>query len=457
MAGISFELRRTLKKGTITAIFKAFGYSLALSSGPYIITILSLIVSSLFYYKTIGDKTPITAFQVSVTYLMAFSLIYSGFGQLVFTRYIADRIFERQYYRLMPNLLGLLTIFMTSAFLISLPLSVYFFAKEAGYVYSLIFSLTFTVLVGLWLVNIVLIGLKRYRFVLLSFAIAYLGFFFLGHVLSIHGLKGLMFSFFLSQSLLFLMLLSYYIYNNLSDKIVEFDFLNKNRIFPSLIFAGFFYNLAIWVDKFVFWFNKETSIQALGPLRYSIVYDIPMFLAYLAIAPGMAALFIKIEVEFSYWYQRYYDAIINGLSLRKIYNYGDELIESARSALFEIARVQGIFNIFLILLEEPLFSLFNLPLVYIPLFHVLLFGTYFQLLLMSVIAMLFYFDRRKEALTTVFAFFAFNLLLSQITIILGPYYYGYGFVLSTFISFLIAIIFLRRFLHGIHYYTFMFV
>ncbi|MFN3947868.1 MAG: exopolysaccharide Pel transporter PelG, partial [Aquificaceae bacterium] len=144
MAGISFELRRTLKKGTITAIFKAFGYSLALSSGPYIITILSLIVSSLFYYKATGDKTSITIFQMSVTYLMAFSLIYSGFGQLVFTRYVADRIFERQYYRLMPNLFGLLIIFMTSAFFISFPLSVYFFVKEAGYFYSFIFSLTFT-------------------------------------------------------------------------------------------------------------------------------------------------------------------------------------------------------------------------------------------------------------------------------------------------------------------------
>lgn len=457
MAGISFELRRTLKKGTITAIVEAFGYSLALSSGPYIITILSLIVSSLLYYKAIGDKNLITAFQVSVTYLIAFSLIYSGFGQLVFTRYIADRIFERQYYRLMPNLLGLLSIFMTSAFVISLPLSVYFFAKEASYFYSLIFSLTFTVLVGLWLVNIVLVGLKRYKFILLSFAIVYLVFFLSGYVLSIYGLEGLMLSFFLSQALLFFLLLSYYIYNTLSERMVEFDFLNKKRIFPSLIFVGFFYNLAIWTDKFVFWFNKETSIQVFGPLKYSIVYDIPIFLAYLAIAPGMATLFTKIEVEFSQWHQKYYDAIINGLSLRKIYNYGDELIESARSALFEIARVQGIFNIVVILFEEPLFTIFNIPLIYIPLFHVLLFGTYFQLLLMSVIAMLFYFDRRKETLVTVFVFFVFNLLLSQISIILGPYYYGYGFVLSAFISFLIALIFLRRFLHDIHYYTFVFV
>ncbi|RMH00668.1 MAG: hypothetical protein D6699_07460 [Aquificota bacterium] len=211
MAGISFELRRVLRKGTITAIVEAFGYSLALSSGPYIITILSLIVSSLLYYRYSGDALSITRFQVSVTYLIALSLIYSGFGQLVFTRYVADRIFEREYYRLMPNLLGLLTIFMASAFLISLPLSIYFFAREAGYSYALIFSLTFTVLVGLWLVNIVLVGLKRYKFILLSFALAYLTFFLIGYVLSSFGLNGLMVAFFLSQSLLFLMLLAYFI------------------------------------------------------------------------------------------------------------------------------------------------------------------------------------------------------------------------------------------------------
>lgn len=455
MAGISFELRKVLKEETLTSLFKAFGYSVALSSGPYIISILSLIALNLLSHDIIKNRSILIQFQVSITYLIAFSLIYTGFSQLFFTRYIADRLFERDYLRVLPNFLGITILNMVPAFFLSLIFSIIFLSKDAGYFFSFIFSLTFTVLTGLWMVNIILTSLKSYKFILFSFFSGYSIFLISAYFLSGFGLNGLIFSFFMGQATLFLLLLFYFIYSNYSESLIEFDFFNRKKIYISLIFTGFFYNLAIWVDKFVFWFNDLTGTSVLGPLRYSIVYDIPIFLAYLAIAPGMAIFFLKLEGEFALYYERYYDAVRNGLTLEKIYTYGDQLISSARAVILDTIRIQGIFNIIVVMFDEFLFSVFKIPLIYLPLFHILLLGTYLQLILLTLFAIFFYFDRRKESLILSLSFAILNFLFSVITIILGPYFYGYGFTLSIFLTVIISVLLLRKFLDGIHYYTFM--
>ncbi|MCX7760280.1 MAG: exopolysaccharide Pel transporter PelG [Hydrogenothermaceae bacterium] len=456
MAGISFELRKVLREKTISAIFKAFGYSFALSSGPYVITILSLVISYFLSYGVIKQKIVLTQFQVSITYLIAFSLIYTGFSQLFFTRYVADRFFERDYFRILPNFIGILILNMAPAFLISLLFSFIFLNRYTGIFYTLFFSLTFTILVGIWIVNIILTGLKSYKYILFSFFVSYLIFVIISYFMASFGLNGLMFSFFLGQSVLFLLLLFYFVYHNYSEKLIEFDFLKKDRIFISLIFTGFFYNLAIWTDKFVFWFNESTSTSVIGPMiRYSIVYDIPIFLAYLAISPGMAVFFLKLEAEFASYYERYYDAVRQGLTLQKIYQYGDEMIEAARTTILDTIRIQGIFNIVIIIFDRFLFEMFKIPLIYLPLFHIMLLGTYLQLILLSLFALFFYFDRRKESLILSITLFSFNLLFSVISIILGPYFYGYGFTLSIFFTVIISLVMLRRFLYEIHYHTFM--
>ena len=64
-------------------------------------------------------------------------------------------------------------------------------------------------------------------------------------------------------------------------------------LFWSLVWVGFFYNFGLWLDKFMFWFYLPTSQPIIGPLRASLIYDIPVFLAYLSIIPGMAVFLVK--------------------------------------------------------------------------------------------------------------------------------------------------------------------
>jgi Predicted membrane protein len=242
------------------------------------------------------------------------------------------------------------------------------------------------------------------------------------------------------------LLLGYFIKTHYSDKIISFDFFDRHKIYISLIFSGFFYNLGIWIDKFIFWFYPDTSIQILGPIRASIVYDIPMFLAYIAIAPGMAVFFLKLETEFADYYDRYYRAVREGATLNKIYQFGDDMILSARSVIFDTLRIQGIAFLFFLIFDTLLFKIFKLSLLYIPLFHVLMVGTYLQLIFMTLLAILNYFDRRREVLYLSILFAVSNAVFTYASILLGPYFYGYGYVFSLFISDLLAIILLRRFL-----------
>jgi uncharacterized membrane protein len=84
-------------------------------------------------------------------------------------------------------------------------------------------------------------------------------------------------------------------------------------------------------------------------------------------------------------------------------------------------------------------------------------GTYLQLIFMTLLAILNYFDRRREVLYLSIFFAVSNAAFTYTSILLGPYFYGYGYVISLFISDLLAIILIRRFLDEVHYQTFMLV
>jgi polysaccharide biosynthesis protein PelG len=50
--------------------------------------------------------------------------------------------------------------------------------------------------------------------------------------------------------------------------------------------------VGLWIDKVFFWYSESTGHQVIGPLHASVVYDFPIFLAYLSIIPGMAVFLV---------------------------------------------------------------------------------------------------------------------------------------------------------------------
>jgi len=75
--------------------------------------VLSILCVMLIGVLSIGRVVPqtlVVQYLVSVTYLMAASLVVTGPLQLLFTRFISDRLFEKRQKVVLPNLFGALMI-----------------------------------------------------------------------------------------------------------------------------------------------------------------------------------------------------------------------------------------------------------------------------------------------------------------------------------------------------------
>ncbi|MBK3332333.1 exopolysaccharide Pel transporter PelG [Persephonella atlantica] len=455
MAGIGFELRKIIQRGDILSVLKAYGYSAVISSGPWIISIVSIIVSGYVSYPYVRNKSDVVSFQVSVTYLLALSLIFTGFFQLYFSRFISDRLFEKNYPAVLPNIMGMLVVVLISGFFFISP--AFFLFKDAGAFYSTVFVFSFLVLCGIWILNVVLTSLKQYKFIVFAFFSSYfftvLSVFFLSYVGS--GIGGLLLSFFAGQVLLFFQLLGLIIYSFPSNRLVSFDFVKKENVYFSLVFAGFFYNLGIWIDKFIFWFHPDTGEKVFSVLRNSILYDLPIFLAYLAIVPGMAVFLLRLETEFAQKYDSYYRAVREGGTLESILKKYSDMATTARISLLEVFRIQSVVVLVIFLLSDFIFNLFKFPVFYIPIFHIDLVGTGLQLFFMSILAIMYYLDKRKNALLLSLLFALLNGLFSFVSVELGIMFFGYGFALSLLVVSLIGLWMLSRDFERLNYETFM--
>ncbi|MEI8633495.1 exopolysaccharide Pel transporter PelG [Vibrio sp. PP-XX7] len=78
MAGIGFEIRKILKKDSLLSLFEAYGYAGIIGSGPWLLSILALMSIGFISLGVVLPKVLIVQFLISVTYMMAGSLILTG-------------------------------------------------------------------------------------------------------------------------------------------------------------------------------------------------------------------------------------------------------------------------------------------------------------------------------------------------------------------------------------------
>ncbi len=118
MAGIGFELRRMLKKESLSGKLQGYAFSAIIGSGPWVLSIIAILAIGMLNTRGGATAAFVSDFQVSITYLMASSLVATSVLQLMFTRFVADRLFEHRDALVLPNLLGalLLTVGVTGLF-----------------------------------------------------------------------------------------------------------------------------------------------------------------------------------------------------------------------------------------------------------------------------------------------------------------------------------------------------
>ncbi|HEU0196752.1 MAG TPA: exopolysaccharide Pel transporter PelG [Nevskiaceae bacterium] len=456
MAGVGVELRKLLRTQTYTGLLRSYGYAGIISSGPWVLSIFTIMVLGLGV-NLVGHVSThgVDAFLVSVTYLVAVSLIVSGLVQLVYTRFVADRLFAGQRGAVLPNLVGLLLggnlVSGVSGAIVILTLF-----GGTPVLYRLEMFTSYVVLCNIWLLTVFLAGMKDYMAVVWCFVAGYGTVLVGGLLLRGYGLVGLPGAFTVGQAVLLFAMLWLVLRDYESDRLVAFDLLRRGLSYPSLIFTGFFYNFGIWIDKFMFWYNPHTSIPVIGPLRASPIYDFPIFLAYLAIVPGMAVFLVRMETDFAERYDRYYDALRDGDTLKHMETFRSDMVDTARQGIYEIFKIQGITTAILLLLAPTLMRLLGFSQLYVPLFDIDLVGVGLQVLLLAILNTLFYLNKLMIALALCATFAIGNLLLTSLSQWLGVAFYGYGFTISLGVASLLGLALLSRQFERLTYFTFMF-
>jgi len=460
MAGIGFELRELLRRDSLWGLVRAYAYAGLISSGPWVLSILGVMGIGMLSVGPVA-AVEVRQFLVSVTYLMAGSLILTGALQLTFTRFIADRLFDKEERSVLPNLLGALTLAIGAAgvlgslVFVPLPEAMAWAHLGGSVVYRVLLVVTLATLSGCWITVVLLSGLKEYRRVMGSFLAGYFVSFVAALTLRPFGLSGLLAGFLTGQILLLFLMLALVVARYPSDRLVSFEFLDRRRAYLSLSVTGLLYNVGIWIDKLIFWFTPSTSEPVLGPLRASIIYDLPIFLAYLSILPGMAVFLVRVETDFAEEYHAFFDAVRGGETLGEIRRRRDRLTLAVRRGVSEILKIQGITVLVLLLAGPRLLDYVGISRLHLQLFSIDLVGVAMQVLMLAVFNVLFYLDERRAVLSLAALFVATNVALTIASQVAGPAFYGYGFALSTAVTSIAGLLVTSRKLDRLEMNTFM--
>mgnify|MGYP003394665963 FL=1 len=205
----------------------------------------------------------------------------------------------------------------------------------------------------------------------------------------------------------------------------------------------------------MFWYNPDTGDQIVGLLNNSVIYDLPVFLAYLSIIPGMAVFLVRIETDFVDFYVKFYDAVREGGSLDYLNEIRDEMVFAIRQGIFEIIKIQGITVLIVFIAGPTLLRWIGISELHLPLLYVQVVGASLQVVLLGLLNVFFYLDKRAIVMILTLLFVVLNVALTALSFYLGPAFYGYGYAVSLLICVLIAMQWLEHRLSRLEYETFM--
>ncbi|MFA6915107.1 MAG: exopolysaccharide Pel transporter PelG [Parachlamydiales bacterium] len=452
MAGIGFVLRKLMKKRELSTVALAYFHATLASCGPWLFTVAALgsfflIFKDWTYIKAVED------FRAVILYNFSFSLVISGPIVATSTRYLADLIYLKR----LEDAPGLLLGSLIMLFAVSFPIVAifYLFYVKISIWLALNAIANFMIVTGIWLLSVYISAVKYYKSVTFSFLagmiIAVIAAISLGSYFSSSGmLAG--FNVGLGFILAILCALVFAEYPKKSQNL--FKYLKYFKKYWELPLSGLFYNLAIWVDKWIMWFAPEAETLNNGLIMYPD-YDTAMFGAYLTIIPGLAMFLLSLETAFFEKYVMYFRSIQEHKNLRQIRSNFDGIIDTVINIGKNIFLLQICICVATLFSAPYLFNLVGLSYAKLGIFRFGVLGATFQIFFIFFSILLSYFDYRKGVLFITFMFFFTNACFTLVTLTMGFPYYGLGYFASTLVSFLLASFVFERHLQNLPYHTFL--
>ena len=431
MAGIGFVLRRLADRDDLAGSLAAWGTAAAITSGPWLMTIAAILLVEHWGVVHVQPWEH-ERFRIVLSYNFCFSLVLTAPVALLATRMAADDIFLRRPEGLSAGFINALTAALAVQ---ALPvLLVWGVLTDLPPQVRVMAIANYATLVGIWVLLAYLSVLRDFGLILLSFMIglgvaAGLGAW-IGASLGAAGLIG---SFTLGLAVLLTL--------GATRLLVEFPFTPRSWtetqeiLQPYFLLApiGLLTAAAPWVDKWVFWVSPWAEISSPG-LPNLPIYDSAMFLACLAIVPGIALFFVSMETEIFTAWRRFFDRLRGGASLADLEEMRMGLSGTVARAGSVLLLLQALVAAGAILGGPLLVEAGLLSPVQQPIFRFGVLGAPFHTLFLAAMIVLAYLDARRAQLIAAGGFFLINGLLAAALRPLGTEWLGYSYFLAAMLG-----------------------
>jgi uncharacterized membrane protein len=452
MAGIGFEIRKLMDEQTFTSDFKAYFFAGVVSSGPWVVSIISSFFLWFFSASFFGIEV-LKLFRVVIVYTYAYSLILTGLIQFALNRFLSDKLYLKQRNVFLPTYISIMLFTMIFQGFIAV---IFYGLNQVDFYFKITGVVLFIAVSCIWQTMIFLTASKDY--------VSIVGAFFWGNIAGIFlavilgprsGFNGYLLGYTIGQVATFFFLVHRVFLEFYSTVSFNFEFFMYLKKYYKLLLIGTFYYLAIWVDKLIYWYSPAGEHNK--AFFYShFPYDSCMFLAFLAIIPALAHFMVDVETNFYEKYKGFYGSIVNKSTLRIIEKSKQAILKVLFESSSRMIMLQTVVSLAFICYSPVLIRLLHLRQEHLIVLWMGGIGTYFHVFVLISMILILYFDRQKAALSLAIFFLMTNTIFTLLVIRFAPHLMGLGYACSTALSAVFGIRLLYVNIKNIEFLTFVY-
>jgi uncharacterized membrane protein len=369
------------------------------------------------------------------------------------SRYLADRLYEGHWEYFSPAFAQLLAPLMLLQGVVGLAFMLLTHLPTPVVVMAVMLYLAVN---GTWVAMIFLTAAKDFRTIVAAFV--------LGFLLSVWGgivggarwgLAGQLGGFTAGYVLTFFVLVARIKWEfGLPLRLADGLGPQLRRFWP-LAVTGWSYNLAIWIDKIMFWYHPEAGEQIAGPLHVAPVYDNAMFLAYVTIVPALGMFLLRVETDFYDAYRAYFSAISAHDSLASLRAAKQEMGVTLVRNLGLLLKVQAPVTLAAIVFAPELINHLHLTWLAVFVFRFGAIGSMLHVAHLMILILLLYLDFRLDAMFLGLVFLASNWFFTLLSFAGGLPFWGLGYAFASAFTLGIGLVLLWRALRDLEFHVFM--
>lgn len=443
MAGIGLELRRIYRGKKIFSEQKMYLYAGLYYGGPLLLGVfLIMFISALTAYAGMErmDRSLLTSI---FTYSVVFSLFFSNVFSAILGRFVSDMIYANRFDKIIPAFLG------SNLLMLLLGESVYLAVLSfSGLDLSLIVLslILFAELVVLWNTVSFITTIQEYKTVLLAYIMSIvvtvvIGFllFFLG----IHSIFAMLLTIALGYGAILFTTIRI-LFKNLpapKESIASFEFLIWFDKYPKLLLLGFGLYLGAFLHIVSTWFTPVG--EQIKTIFYNApYYDVPAFYAFLTTIVSTVNFAVFIEVDFYEKFKKHYWLYNHQGTIRDIKEANQDMLMVLKNELKYLAWKQVFASMIFTFIGTQVLQVLPLGFTNLMLgyFRILCLAYGVFAIAQSMILILLYFDDVSGAVVCTTVYGILNILFAILNLFIPTSYYGFGFLISNIVLYVMALV-----------------